>query len=108
VTPHEITNRSKFLADVQARQRATVWPDTLRGGRAVDSLLWKGSADATLVQRVGIANFALTFIVFAFVGVFVGYAAAFKHAAWMSLFMFLFAFFFAAIGCKLLGNVFRH
>jgi ABC-type dipeptide/oligopeptide/nickel transport system permease component len=99
---------SKFLDDVQARQRATIWPDTLRGGRAVDSFLWKGSPDATLVQRVGIAIFALAIIVLAFVGVFLGYAAAFKHAAWLSLFMFLFAFFLAAIGCKLLGNVFRH
>src|ERR1039458_1690714 len=99
---------SKFLDDVQARQRATIWPDTLRGGRSVDSFLWKGSPDATKIQRVGISSSPSFLLLWPSWVYSLGYAAAFKHNASTSLFMFLFAFFLAAVGCKLLGNAFRH
>ena len=52
----------QLLNDVRARQRNTVWPDTLRNGLSVDGLLWKGCHNATTVQRVGIAIFGLAFL----------------------------------------------
>jgi hypothetical protein len=42
----------KFIEDIRSRQKNTVWPDSLRNGRSVDEFLWKGSASATLVQRM--------------------------------------------------------
>lgn len=55
----------QFLNDVRARQRNTVWPDTFRNGRAVDAFLWRGSPDATPVQRVGTGLFGLAFLAMA-------------------------------------------
>lgn len=51
----------EYIAELEARQRNTVWPDPLRNSRGVDQLLWKGSVDATAVQRIGIAVFGFTF-----------------------------------------------
>ena len=48
--------------DVAARQRATVWPDTLRNGVTIDSFLWKGDPNAKPVQRAGLVIFALAFL----------------------------------------------
>lgn len=52
----------KFIEDVRAKQRNTVWPDTLLNGRSVDEFLWKGSADAPLIQRIGAIIFGLFFM----------------------------------------------
>jgi hypothetical protein len=51
----------KWIDEIESRQRNIVFPDTVRNGRSVDELLWKGSPDAPLVQRIGIALFGLTF-----------------------------------------------
>lgn len=48
--------------DIEARQRATVWPDTLRNERFVNAFLWKGDPNARPVQRVGLVVFALFFL----------------------------------------------
>ncbi|MGO8758764.1 MAG: hypothetical protein ACLQG3_11635 [Terracidiphilus sp.] len=48
--------------DVEARQRATDWPDTLRNGATIDAFLWKGDPHAKPVQRIGLIVFALTFL----------------------------------------------
>jgi len=100
----KLRSKSKFFGDVQARQRNTVWPDTLRNGRTVDGFLWKGSSTATPVQRLGIAIFGLAFLVPAF---FFAYLAVFKTSSGTSLFLILFALFWLAIACRLLGNAFR-
>jgi hypothetical protein len=50
------------MEDIHGRQRNIVWPDTLRNGRAVDMFLWRGSPDATPVQRIGAWLFGLTFL----------------------------------------------
>jgi hypothetical protein len=52
----------KYLDDVRASQRNTVWPDPLRNSRAVDEFLWKGSSKAPLVQRVGALIFGLAYL----------------------------------------------
>jgi hypothetical protein len=97
--------RSEFLEDVQARQRNTVWPDTLRNGRTVDGFLWKGSPHATTVQRVGIAIFAVCFLAEGFLFV---YMAASETGSGASLIPALFALFWVLIGYRLLRNAFRH
>jgi len=51
-----------FIEDIHARQRNIVWPDTLRNSRKVDAFLWKGSPNATPVQRIGAWLFGLTFL----------------------------------------------
>jgi len=52
---HHPKDSEELRADMESRQRSTIFPDTLRGGRSVDALLWKGAPHAPLVQRVGIA-----------------------------------------------------
>ena len=51
----EITDKAR------AKQSNTIWPDTLRNTPSVDRLLWHGSPDATLVQRIGSLIFGLAF-----------------------------------------------
>lgn len=48
--------------DIEARQRATVWPDTLRNGATIDAFLWKGDPNAKHVQRIGLVVFAFFFL----------------------------------------------
>lgn len=48
--------------DIEARQRATLWPDTFRNGAIVDAFLWKGDPNAKSVQRIGLIVFALFFL----------------------------------------------
>jgi hypothetical protein len=97
------TRRSKFEDDVQSRQRNTVWPDTLRNGRTIDGFLWRGSPDATRVQRAGMAIFGLAFLAAGFTFV---YIAVSRGGSGPSLFIMLFGLFWVVIGCKLLGNAF--
>jgi hypothetical protein len=92
--------------DIRARQRSTVWPDTLRNGRVLDSFVWKGSPDATLVQRIGIALFGFLFLSPALVLVRFGVLEA--GPMLFRALMLLFALPWVAIGCKLFGNAFRH
>jgi hypothetical protein len=55
----------RLIEEIEAKQRNTVWPDTLENGRSVDAFLWKGSADAPLVQRIGAWIFGFTFMLLA-------------------------------------------
>ena len=59
-------DQDHLIEDVKARQRNTTWPDAMVNSSTVDGLLWKGSPNATKVQRIGIAIWGLTF---AFLGV---------------------------------------
>jgi hypothetical protein len=54
--------QDQAIEEVRAKQRNTVWPDTIRNSRSVDAFFWKGSPDAPLVQRIGAWIFGLTFI----------------------------------------------
>ena len=33
---------AELREDIEAKQKATVWPDTMRNGSSVDAFLWKG------------------------------------------------------------------
>jgi hypothetical protein len=57
-----ISGRKKFIESIKAKQRNTVWPDTLINSRGVDEFLWKGSPDPSLVQRLAAFIFGLTFV----------------------------------------------
>ena len=52
-----------FIAEVKTRQRNIVFPETVANGRRVDELFWKGSPDATVLQRVGMGLFGMAFVV---------------------------------------------
>ena len=85
-------HRRKSLADeVNARQRNTIWPDTLRNATLFDGFLLKGSAQATLLQRLGMAVLGSIFLGFAALWVYLacakfwpllGYATFCGYFAW--------------------------
>jgi hypothetical protein len=86
---------------VESRQRNIGWPDTVRNGRSVDALLWRGSHDATTIQRVGIAVFGLLFLS---IGLFFVFSLAPELHSVLSA---LFGVFFVALGLKVTLNAFR-
>jgi hypothetical protein len=58
----EVRDDQDVIEEIKAKQRNTVWPDTMRNGRSVDAFLWKGDPDAPRVQRIGACIFGLFFI----------------------------------------------
>jgi hypothetical protein len=52
----------KFIGELEAKQRNTVWPDPMINSRGVDEFLWRGSPDAPLVQRVAAWILGIFFI----------------------------------------------
>lgn len=52
----------RIREDVEERQKAILWEDSLKGGRSVDAFLWKGDPKARLVQRIGLVVFAVAFL----------------------------------------------
>ena len=48
--------------EIEARQRSIFWPDYLRATRNVYNFLWNGDLKPRLVQRIGLALFALQFL----------------------------------------------
>jgi len=51
-----------YISSIAQRQRNTVWPDVLRGGRSVDEFLWKGARHAPLIQRIGVTVLAIAYL----------------------------------------------
>ena len=60
------SKQDQAIEEVSAKQRNTVWPDTIRNSSSVDAFLWKGSPDAPLIQRIGAWIFGVTFILVRF------------------------------------------
>ena len=50
-----------FIGEIRAKQRNLVWPDVLLNSKGVDSVLFKGSRNPPLVQRIGAWLFGLTY-----------------------------------------------
>jgi hypothetical protein len=90
----------QFIEDIEAKQKNTVWPDMLVNSRAVDYLIFRGSRDATRVQRVGIALFGAFFLLagIAFIGI-----AHDLHSI-VPVFIAVLGF---LLGGRLLSNAFR-
>jgi hypothetical protein len=55
----------ELRADVEARQRNTLWEDARRGGQSVDAFLWKGDPHAKPIQRAGLVVFGVSFLLLA-------------------------------------------
>lgn len=53
---------NELLKEIDRKQGATNWPETLEAGRSVDEFMWKGDPKATPVQRVGLAIFGVGFL----------------------------------------------
>lgn len=51
--------QDQLIEDVRAKQENALWPRAMVNSSGVDALLWKGSPDATKIQRIGIAIFGL-------------------------------------------------
>jgi hypothetical protein len=52
----------EMLKEIDRKQGAVEWPETLEAGRSVDEFLWKGDPKATRVQRVGLVIFGVGFL----------------------------------------------
>jgi hypothetical protein len=98
--PHSDDLRAQVLEDAERRQQNTLWPNAMVNGSSVDGLLWKGSAKATKVQRVGIAIWGLTFLG---VGICWLLMARERHDALTGLV----GTFFLLVGTKITFNVFK-
>jgi len=99
-------NESRLVSEVRSRQRNTVWPDTLRNTALVDCFLWKGSPDATPVQRIGTFLFGMLFLWPAVLLLCFGLFE--PGGALPKILMLLFALPWIGVGCKLMRNAFRH
>lgn len=99
-------SRNKLSSDIKARQRNILWPDTLRNGALVDAFAWRGSPNASCIQRIGTALFGLLFLCPAIL--LMRFGVLEKGPALFRLLMFLLALPWIAIGCKLLRNASWH
>jgi hypothetical protein len=102
------SENDRMREDLEERQRATVWPDTLRAGRSVDEFLWKGDPKATPIQRAGLLVFA-TLWSFLFAVFFI---LAIKAATQRDLVTAIICTAFGAVigyvDFRLIRNAFRH
>lgn len=89
-----------FVAEIRARQRNIVWPAPQVNGRLAGKLLWKGSENATPVQRAGIAIFGLFYLLAGLV--FLSFAKG-NH----SRVGVIFAFLWLLLGARVFRNAFR-
>jgi hypothetical protein len=51
-----------LIEDVRAKQQNVLWPQAMVNSTSVDALLWKGSPNASKVQRIGIGIWGLAFL----------------------------------------------
>ena len=93
-------DQAHLIEDVRARQQNTLWPDAMVNSSSVDGLLWKGSQNATKVQRVGVAIWGLGF---ACIGA-VSELGAYEKR---ELFLAFFGLPWIALGAKLFLNAFK-
>ena len=82
----------RMREDLEPKQKATVWPDTIRNGRSVDAFLWKGDPKARPVQRIGLAIFALAFLLPATTIASIPFQKKFEDGWSIELFLALLAF----------------
>jgi hypothetical protein len=95
--PHDSLRR-----DLEAKQRNVLLPDTLTNARSVDAFLWKGSPNATAVQRAGMVIFGLFYI-----GVGAFLFLVISPTPLRILLGVPFGGLWAAFGAKILRNAFR-
>jgi len=89
--------------DVEAKQRAILWPDALRAGKSVDEFLWKGDPNAKPIQRAGLVVFGFSFWILGVSIIAIGWA---KDEGLACLVMSLVGSAAALISIRLLRNAF--
>jgi hypothetical protein len=97
--------REQWEGELVNRQRNIVFPDTVRNGRSVDALLWRGDPHATRVQRIGIAVFAATYLLLGALFIYMGWHGDPQDSA-LKLVGLLFAAPLIYVGVRLLKNTF--
>ena len=90
--------KDRLLDEARSKQSNVEWPDAPKNAVSVDALLWKGSPNATTIQRIGIAVFGLTFL---FCGI--GFLAMIPHSA----VLVIIGIPFLLLGLRVLRNAFR-
>lgn len=91
---------NEYIGELKDRQRNTIWPDTLRNSRGVDSLLWKGNENAPPVQRIGIAILGLLFLAVGLDNILIGK----EQQSWVAA---IFGSFLALVSLRLFRNALR-
>jgi hypothetical protein len=94
------SNHNSLVEIIEAKQRNTVWPDTMINSRGVDEFLWKGDPNAPLVQRMAAWIFGIFFILIGVGWLDAGYEKHSLIVAVLSILWFL-------LGGKVLLNGFR-
>jgi hypothetical protein len=94
--------------ELEEKQRATVWPDTLRSGRSVDEFLWKGDPKPTPIQRAGLLVFATPWSFLFAVFVIVTVKAAVQRDLMTTIICSVFGAFIGFVDFRLIRNAFRH
>jgi phosphotransferase system glucose/maltose/N-acetylglucosamine-specific IIC component len=82
---------AELREDIEAKQKATVWPDTMRNGSSVDAFLWKGDPQAKPIQRAGLVVFGFAFLIFAIVIASIPFEKNFEDGGVIDFLMALFA-----------------
>lgn len=90
--------------DIEAKQRTTVWPDTMRNGSSVDAFLWNGDPHAKPVQRAGLVIFGSMFLLISVGFAVVPFAKNFEDGWGISFIEFLIGLFFLFISLRLFRN----
>jgi hypothetical protein len=98
------SKRDKWESEFDARQRNIQWSEVLRNSSLVEGFAWKGSRNATLVQRVGIGLIAL----FLPLPILLFNMALDEGLTALGIGLFLLCLPFAGITYKLFRNVFRY
>ncbi|HWA94507.1 MAG TPA: hypothetical protein VG844_07880 [Terracidiphilus sp.] len=95
----------RIREEAEEKQRAILYPDTLRSGRSVDEFLWNGDPHPKPVQRVGLALFGMLFSGLAVLGI----VLLFTQDNWPGrIFGIAMGLLAGIAGARLMGNAFRH
>lgn len=86
--------------EMRNRQMNVVWPGPLVNGTRVDKLVFKGSPNASPLQRIGMLIFGLHFL-------FIGVAFVFMGTVYHLLAVAVYSLPFFALGARILYNAFR-
>lgn len=95
----------QLRADAEARQQNTLWEEARRGGKSVDTFLWKGDPKAKPVQRAGLVVFAIAFLLVAVVSASIPFQKHFEEGWSIE---FLFSLFWLLISLRLFRNACLH
>lgn len=92
--------KDRLLGEARSKQSNVVWPDAPKNAVSVDALLWRGSPNATTIQRIGMAVFGLAFL---FSGI--GFLAMIPNGTAV---LAVIGIPFLLLGLRVLRNAFRH